>query len=93
VPRLPDHLRELLALWQDGRRASGDVKRLALAYAAALEKKAQAIAEMSRALRHLADRCGGDARLDCPILDGLADAPGLAETAWPSRREPPSGLS
>ncbi len=94
VPRLPDHLRELLALWRDRRRASGDVKRLALAHAAALEEKTQAIAEMSRALRHLADRCDGDGRPDCPILDELADAPGLEpETTWPSRRGPPSGLS
>lgn len=45
---------ELLALWRDQKRASADVKRLALAHAAALEQKAQEIAEMSRALRHLA---------------------------------------
>ncbi len=87
-------MRELLALWRDGSRASGDVKRLALAHATALEEKAQAIEEMSRALRHLADRCGGDGRPDCPILDELADAPGLEpETAWSSRHGPPSGLS
>jgi len=86
-------MRELLALWRDGRRASGDVKRLALAHAAALEEKAQAIAEMSRALRHLADRCGGDERPDCPILDELADAPGLGlKAARPSRRGLSSGL-
>lgn len=67
-------MRELLALWRDENRASGDVKRLALAHAAQLEEKAQAIAEMSRALRHLAERCGGDNRPDCPIIDGLATA-------------------
>ncbi len=67
-------MRELLALWRDGNRASADVKRLALAHAAQLEEKAQAIAEMSRALRHLAERCGGDHRPDCPIIDELATA-------------------
>ena len=66
-------MRELLALWRDGCRASADVKRLALAHAEALEEKARAVAEMGRALRHLADRCGGDGRPDCPILDELAD--------------------
>ena len=71
-----NQMRELLALWRDGRRASGDVKRLALAHAAALDAKAQAIAEMSRALHHLAERCGGGERPDCPIIDGLADPGG-----------------
>ncbi len=66
-------MRELLALWRDKARASADVKRLALAHAAELEEKARAIAEMSSALRHLADRCEGDQRPYCPILEGLAD--------------------
>ena len=66
-----EQMGELLALWRDQKRASADVKRLALAHAAALEKKAREIAEMSRALRHLAERCGGDDRPDCPILDDL----------------------
>lgn len=66
-------MRELLALWRDKARASADVKRLALAHAAQLEEKARAIAEMSSALRHLADRCEGDQRPYCPILEGLAD--------------------
>lgn len=67
-------MRELLALWRDTARASADVKRLALAHAAQLDEKAHAIAEMSRALRHLASRCEGDHRPQCPILDELADA-------------------
>jgi MerR family copper efflux transcriptional regulator len=70
-----DQMRELLALWRDDKRASGDVKQLALQHASALEAKAREIAEMSRALRHLAERCGGDHRPDCPIIDELAHAP------------------
>ncbi len=77
-------MRELLALWRDENRASADVKRLALAHAAQLEEKAQAIAEMGRALRHLADRCGGDGRPDCPIIDDLAAA--LTGEARPAAR-------
>ena len=67
-------MRNLLAVWKDEHRASADVKRLALQHAAALDEKARAIADMSRALRHLADRCDGDGRPDCPILDELAEA-------------------
>lgn len=65
-------MRDLLALWRDEARASADVKRLALAHADALEEKARAITEMSRALRHLAGSCEGDGRPDCPIIDELA---------------------
>ena len=70
-------MRELLALWRDKARASADVKRLALLHAVQLDEKARAIAEMSRALRHLADRCDGDHRPHCPILDELADTGSL----------------
>lgn len=65
-------MRELLALWRDEKRASADVKRLALAHVAALDAKAREIVEISSALRHLADRCRGDHRPDCPIIDDLA---------------------
>lgn len=67
-----EQMRELLMLWRDERRASADVKRLALAHAADLERKADAIAAISRALHDLADRCEGDHRPECPILDDLA---------------------
>ena len=64
--------RDLLALWRDRRRASLDVKRIALAHVAALDAKAKALRAMSRTLRHLAANCHGDARPDCPILEDLA---------------------
>lgn len=62
---------ELVALWRDQSRASADVKRLTLEHVEALERKSQEIQEMSRALRHLAENCQGDARPDCPIISGL----------------------
>ena len=71
-----EQMRELLALWRDEHRASADVRRLALAHVAALEAKAREIAEMSSALRHLAERCGGDDRPGCPIIDELAAVAG-----------------
>lgn len=67
-----DHMRQLLALWRDEKRASADVKRLVLVHVAALDAKAREIAEMSSALRHLAEQCEGDHRPDCPIIDNLA---------------------
>jgi len=70
---------ELLALWRDRKRASKDVKKLALAHVAALESKAAQLQAMSRALRHLAAHCHGDERPACPILDDLADPPPVAD--------------
>lgn len=65
-------VRQLLDLWRDRGRASAEVKRLALAHVAALETKARSLSAMAESLRHLAARCHGDHRPDCPILDGLA---------------------
>ncbi len=86
-----DQMRELLTLWRDSGRASADVKRVALAHVAALEAKARAIAQMSQALRELVDRCDGDHRPDCPIIDELG-RPASPEPATVGRmvRVPPS---
>ena len=63
---------ELLKLYQNRRRASSDVKRIALAHVADLERRMAEMGEMKRALQHLAHCCHGDSRPDCPILDELA---------------------
>jgi MerR family transcriptional regulator, copper efflux regulator len=63
---------ELLKLYQNRRRASGDVKRIALAHVADLERRMTELGEMKRTLEHLAHCCHGDSRPDCPILDELA---------------------
>jgi Cu(I)-responsive transcriptional regulator len=62
----------LLQLWRDRRRASADVKRLALRHVADLEARITELQEMAETLRHLARTCHGDARPDCPILEQLA---------------------
>ncbi|MDX0494079.1 Cu(I)-responsive transcriptional regulator [Sinorhizobium medicae] len=76
-----EQMRSLLALWRDRSRASADVKAIALEHVAELERKAAAIAEMSRTLKHLASHCHGDARPECPIIEDFADkleeGPGL----------------
>jgi MerR family transcriptional regulator, copper efflux regulator len=63
---------DLLSMWHDRSRASADVKAMALGHAAALEARVRALEEMVRAIRHLAENCQGDARPECPILEGLA---------------------
>ena len=63
---------ELLKLWQNKRRASSDVKRIALAHVADLERRMNEMAAMKRTLEHLAHCCHGDQRPDCPIIDRLA---------------------
>ncbi len=64
---------ELLKLWQNRRRASADVKKIALAHAADLERRIAAMTAMKHTLVRLASCCHGDQRPDCPILDELAD--------------------
>lgn len=66
-----EEIRQLLALWHDRERSSADVKALALARAAELKKKARELEAMRRSLEHLAERCHGDDRPDCPILIDL----------------------
>ena len=68
-------MRELLTLWRDTDRSSADVRRLALAHAAALERKAAELDQIVRTLRQLATSCHGDDRPDCPIIDELSGSP------------------
>jgi MerR family copper efflux transcriptional regulator len=70
-----DEIAQLLALWGNRRRASADVKRIALRHVADLERRIAAMHAMQRTLHHLADCCRGDARPDCPILDDLSGSP------------------
>ena len=69
-----EEIRTLLELWHDRHRSSADVKKIALARAAELKRKAKELEEMLRSLEHLAARCHGDDRPDCPILGGLEGA-------------------
>ena len=63
----------LLKLWQNRRRASADVKRIALSHVADLDRRISEMAAMKRTLESLAACCHGDERPDCPILDELAE--------------------
>ncbi len=62
----------LLTLWRDRSRSSAEVKALARHRVADIDRKMAELAEMRETLLHLMERCHGDARPDCPILQGLA---------------------
>ena len=67
-----DQIGDLLALWEDKHRASADVRAMALAHIAELDRKIADMEAMRRTLESLAASCHGDDRSDCPILDDLA---------------------
>jgi MerR family transcriptional regulator, copper efflux regulator len=67
-----DEIRQLLALWDDSTRASAEVKALVTSHIAELDARIAALKSMRRTLAHLAERCDGDERPDCPIIDDLA---------------------
>ena len=66
-----EQIRELLSLWQDTRRASKDVKAIAMNHIEELDNRIQEMTEMRDTLRHLVKTCAGDHRAECPILTGL----------------------
>ncbi|MCY4450466.1 MAG: Cu(I)-responsive transcriptional regulator [Immundisolibacterales bacterium] len=68
--------RILLGLYEDRQRASGDVKRVALESLARLERKLDELESMRAALGRLVERCHGDDRPECPIIDRLAGSSG-----------------
>lgn len=62
---------KLLALYRDRRRASKDVKRLALAHVAELDHKIAELKAIRNTIAALAERCQGNQRPECPILEEL----------------------
>ncbi len=62
---------ELLKLWQDRRRPSSSVKKVAAAHLAELDRKIEEMESMRKTLGHLIHCCHGDERPDCPILEDL----------------------
>lgn len=70
-----DEIGTLLSLWQNERRASKEVKRLALKHLAELDSKIAELQSMRTALADLAAHCHGDQRPECPILDDLGRLP------------------
>lgn len=62
----------LLTLWHDKKRASHDVKALALRHVDDIDRKIAELRGMRQTLVSLTEQCHGDNRPDCPILEDLA---------------------
>lgn len=67
-----EEIGELVGLWQNRRRASANVRKIAQKHAEELEQRIVAMQAMQKTLRHLIHCCQGDERPECPILDELA---------------------
>jgi len=67
-----DAVANLLDLWRDKKRASADVKAVALKHIEEVEKRIVELESIRDTLKNLTKCCHGDDRPDCPILDGLA---------------------
>jgi MerR family copper efflux transcriptional regulator len=64
-------LKNLVALYRDRSRSSRDVKRVAEQHLARVERKIRELQSLRHALADLVERCAGDNRPDCPIMDDL----------------------
>ncbi len=67
-----EEIAELVGLWQNRRRASASVRRVAQKHAEELAQRIAAMQEMQKTLQHLIHCCHGDERPECPILEELA---------------------
>ena len=64
--------RQLLALYRDKERPSSSVREAATTHITGIRQKISDLKSIERTLSQLIDRCAGDARPECPILDKLS---------------------
>ncbi|MBS3979749.1 MAG: Cu(I)-responsive transcriptional regulator [Rhodobacteraceae bacterium] len=67
-----EECRQLLSLYTDRDRASADVKAIATEKLGEIDRKIAELTGLLEMLGHLVENCHGDARPDCPIIDGLS---------------------
>ena len=67
-----EECRQLLALYTDRDRASADVKAIATEKLGEIDRKIAELTGLREMLGHLVENCHGDARPECPIIDGLS---------------------
>lgn len=67
-----EECRQLLALYTDRDRASADVKAIATEKLGEIDRKIAELTGLREMLGHLVETCHGDARPECPIIDGLS---------------------
>lgn len=66
-----EECRSLLALYDDERRASADVKVIARAKLDDIDRKIAELESLRKVLAPLVQACNGDDKADCAILDGF----------------------
>ncbi|MEO3385101.1 Cu(I)-responsive transcriptional regulator [Mesorhizobium sp. CAU 1741] len=71
-----EECRQLLSLYSDRDRASADVKAIAIDKLGEIDRKIAELTGLRDMLGHLVSNCHGDARPDCPIIDGLSGRTG-----------------
>lgn len=82
-----EECRTLLSLYEDRNRSSADVRAIAEKHLESLERKLAELASLKSLLQDLVDRCHGDKRPECPILDDLGgETRAVHEAARPGRR-------
>ncbi len=86
-----EDLKSLIALYRDRTRSSRDVKKLAEQHLEEVEGKIRELQSIRDALAHLVDRCSGDDRPDCPIIDDLSGAD-VAPVTRSLRSRPPARI-
>lgn len=67
-----EECRELLSLYEDGDRASADVKAITQLKILEVDRKIAELQSLKKVLTTLSDACHGDDRPTCPIIDDLA---------------------
>lgn len=67
-----EECRALVALYRDTSRKSADVKKIALRRVMDIDRKMEELRSMRATLFDLANKCHGDDRPDCPILNEFA---------------------
>ena len=65
-------IKDLLSLWRNRQRSSGDVRTIAQRHIVDLDAKIVELQAMRRTLEDLVRHCHGDHRPACPILQDLA---------------------
>lgn len=67
---------ELLDLWRNRNRQSGEVRQFVREHVDRLREKIDQLEAMAQTLNALAEQCAGDNRPDCPIIDSLGGPKG-----------------
>ena len=71
----------LLSLWEDPKRASGEVRAIAQEHVEELNQRIRELTEMRDTLASLVHACAGDSRPECPILQSLEEPTAMHDCA------------